>query len=70
VLTVCGHAHETCPRFLGTTRVIHQGFDDPPALAHIAASDEEALTYYRRVRDEIRQFVQERLPVLLAELDA
>jgi arsenate reductase len=57
VVTVCGHAHETCPVFPGKTRVIHAGFDDPPALAADARTEEEALSHYRRVRDEIRAFV-------------
>lgn len=58
VVTVCGHAHETCPVFPGRTRVVHRGFDDPPALAREAATEEEALGHYRRVRDEIRAFVE------------
>ncbi|MBN1442655.1 MAG: arsenate reductase ArsC [Planctomycetes bacterium] len=66
VVTVCGHANENCPVFPGTTRVVHVGFDDPPALAKTATSEEEALGHYRRVRDEIRAFV-ERLPEALAE---
>jgi arsenate reductase len=57
VVTVCGHAHETCPMFSGTTRVVHVGFDDPPALAKLATNEAEALAHYRRVRDEIKQFV-------------
>src|SRR6185503_9113545 len=61
VVTVCDHAHETCPLFPGKTRVTHVGFDDPPRLAADAKNEEEALTHYRRVRDEIRAFV-ERLP--------
>ena len=46
-------------------RVIHQGFDDPPRLAANAGSDDEAMLHYRRVRDEIREFVQKNVPVLL-----
>jgi arsenate reductase len=57
VITVCGHAHESCPVFPGKTKVTHVGFDDPPRLAKDAASEEEALNHYRRVRDEIRAFV-------------
>jgi arsenate reductase len=57
VVTVCGHANETCPVFPGETTVVHRGFDDPPALAKEAASEEEAFGHYRRVRDEIREFV-------------
>jgi arsenate reductase len=67
VVTVCGNAHETCPVFPGKGKVVHVGFDDPPKLAKDAKSEEEALTHYRRVRDEIRAFV-ERLPeALLAQ---
>jgi len=58
VVTVCGHANEHCPVFPGKTRVVHVGFDDPPALAAGARTDEEALAHYRRVRDEIRAFVE------------
>lgn len=64
VVTVCDHAHESCPLFPGRTRVAHVGFDDPPRLAREAESEEEALGHYRRVRDEIRAFV-ERLPEVL-----
>ena len=70
VITVCGHAHETCPVFPGKCRVIHAGFDDPPLLARQLAAkgaDEETqLDCYRRVRDEIRAFV-ETLPDSLKE---
>jgi len=57
VVTVCGHADENCPVFAGTPRIVHVGFDDPPKLARDAATEEEALAHYRRVRDEIREFV-------------
>jgi arsenate reductase len=67
VVTVCGAAHEACPRFAGRTRVVHVGFDDPPTLALTAATEEEALAHYRRVRDEIRAFV-ETLPESLFRL--
>ena len=55
VITLCGHANETCPFFPG--KQIHHGFDDPPRLALEAKDEEEQLTHYRRVRDEIRDFV-------------
>jgi arsenate reductase len=58
VVTVCDHVRESCPLFPGTAKVVHVGFDDPPALARSAASEEEALTHYRRVRDEIRDWIQ------------
>ena len=56
VFTVCDSAHEACPALPGA-RVIHAGFDDPPRLAAGAATEEEAMGHYRRVRDEIRAFV-------------
>ncbi|MCC6124517.1 MAG: arsenate reductase ArsC [Pirellulales bacterium] len=64
VITVCGHAGENCPVFPGKTKVLHAGFDDPPRLAADAKTEEERLAPYRRVRDEIREFI-ERLPDLL-----
>jgi arsenate reductase len=66
VVTVCGHAHESCPVFPGKARVVHHGFDDPPKLARDAATEEEALVHYRRVRDDIRRFV-ETLPEALVD---
>ena len=65
VITVCGNAQESCPAFPGRTKVVHVGFDDPPRLAKEARTEEEALNHYRRVRDEIRKFV-ETLPEVLA----
>jgi arsenate reductase len=61
VVTVCGHANENCPLFPGAAKVVHVGFNDPPALARQVEGDEEKLNCYRRVRDEIRAFV-EKLP--------
>jgi arsenate reductase len=65
VITVCGHADEHCPAWPAGTRVVHVGFDDPPKLAKSAATPEEGLGHYRRVRNEIRAFVATRLPGLL-----
>ncbi len=65
VITVCGHADENCPAFLTRAKVVHVGFDDPPKLAKQAANEEEALNHYRRVRDEIRHFIQHDLPKLI-----
>jgi arsenate reductase len=61
VVTVCSGTGESCPVFPGKVKVIHAGFDDPPELARGAETEEAALEHYRRVRDEIRAFV-ERLP--------
>ena len=66
VITVCGHADEHCPAFPSKTQVVHVGFDDPPSLAAGAQNEEEALSHFRRVRDEIRVFI-ETLPGKLSE---
>ncbi len=66
VITVCDHAHETCPIFPANARVVHIGFDDPPKMTPPDASEEEQLDAFRRVRDEIKAFV-EQLPGNLEE---
>ena len=58
VVTVCSEADAVCPLFPGGAKVVHVPFDDPPKLAAGAASEEEALDHYRRVRDEIREFIE------------
>ena len=58
VVTVCGHADEHCPIFPSKAKVIHIGFDDPPSLATSAESEDEVLSHFRRVRDEIRAFIE------------
>lgn len=58
VVTVCDAASEACPVFPNASRVLHAGFDDPPRLAKHAASDDEAMPHFRRIRDEIRRFIQ------------
>jgi arsenate reductase len=58
VVTVCGHANETCPFFPGRTKVVHVGFDDPPKLAAACETEEERLNCYRLVRDKIKEFIQ------------
>jgi len=58
VITVCGHADENCPWFPTKTKVIHVGFDDPPRLAKMVEEEEEKLNCYRRVRDQIKEFIQ------------
>ena len=58
VITVCGHADENCPVFSCSTTVVHRGFDDPPKLAQTAKTEKEALGYYRRVRDEIKAYIE------------
>jgi arsenate reductase len=58
VVTVCGHADEHCPLFPGETKVVHVGFEDPPKLTKHLPDGEMKLAVYRRVRDEIRRFVE------------
>ena len=59
VVTVCDLANEHCPLFPGKTKTVHVGFDDPPKLAVNAETEEEALNCYRKVRDEIKAFVEQ-----------
>lgn len=66
VITVCDTAADACPVFPRPVSKLHRSFEDPPALARNAASEDEALSHYRRVRDEIRDFVQT-LPDLLKD---
>jgi arsenate reductase len=68
VITVCSDADRNCPIFPGKAIKVHHGFDDPPKLAKTAETEEEALSHYRRVRDEIRDFVMT-LPEALLEND-
>ncbi len=51
VITVCDGAKEACPVFMGTVKHrLHIGFDDP---AEATGTEEEILSVFRRVRDEI-----------------
>jgi arsenate reductase len=52
VITLCGSAHETCPLYIGGTKKMHIGFDDPAAAT---GSEEDILREYCRVRDEIKE---------------
>lgn len=58
VITVCDAAAEACPVFPRPVSKLHRSFQDPPALAANAGNEEEVLAQYRRVRDEIRAFVE------------
>jgi len=68
VITLCDNAQKTCPTFPAKTSVMHVGFEDPPRLAAAVRDGEETLTHYRRVRDEIRKFI-EGLPEVLPGKD-
>lgn len=56
VVTLCDHAHETCPYLPG--RIVHHSFADPPLLTRDATSEQEVLDGYRTVRDQIKRFVE------------
>lgn len=57
VVTICDNARETCPFFPAGTALVHRGFDDPPALESSKEAAEDVLAPYRRVRDEIRDYI-------------
>ena len=59
MITVCDNAYESCAIFPGKTKVIHVGFDDPPRLAKEVKTEQEALDCYRRIRDEMRVFIEQ-----------
>jgi arsenate reductase (thioredoxin) len=58
VITVCDSARENCPYFPGKVKRFHKSFDDPPALTRHLADKASILQVYRRVRDEIKKFVE------------
>jgi arsenate reductase len=55
VLTVCDNAKESCPIYPGHTNRVHHNFEDPAA---VLGTDEERLAAFRRVRDEIREYLR------------
>ena len=64
VVTVCDDARESCPVFAGKAKTVHSSFEDPPILSQTSKNEDEALSHYRRIRDEIRKFI-EGLPEIL-----
>jgi arsenate reductase len=56
VITVCDNAREACPVFFGVAEKLHHSFEDPAAFA---GSEEERLATFRRVRDELREYLRE-----------
>ncbi len=62
VISLCDHARQTCPYFPGKAMQVHAGFDDPPSMAQELAKNgagrEHQLDCYRRVRDEIKKYIQ------------
>ena len=61
IATVCDNAREACPIFTGSCKQkIHRGFIDP---ADATGSDSEITKTYRRIRDEIQEWLVELLEV-------
>jgi arsenate reductase len=58
VITVCDEANEACPFFPGATNRLHWSFEDP---SRAAGSEERRLAVFRRVRDEIRERIEQEL---------
>jgi arsenate reductase len=56
VLTVCDNAKESCPIYPGHANRLHHNFEDP---AVVQGSEEERLTAFRKVRDEIRAYLKD-----------
>jgi arsenate reductase len=57
-ISLCSDADENCPVFPAKTKIIHHGFDDPPKLAANAKDEEEKIGHYRRVRDQICEYIK------------
>jgi arsenate reductase (thioredoxin) len=68
VITVCDSARERCPYFAGGVKTVHKGFEDPPFLARNAKTDNAVLAHYRRIRDEIREFINQMPEILEKEI--
>ena len=58
VITVCDNARESCPVFFGAAKRLHHDFEDPAAFT---GCEEERLALFRRVRDELRAFLQDKI---------
>jgi len=56
VITVCDNARESCPLFFGAANRFHHDFEDPVAAE---GSDDNRLAIFRRVRDELREYLRE-----------
>ena len=57
IITVCDQAAESCPHFTGKGKIISKSFPDPPKMAAEAKTEEEKLVCFRKVRDDIKEFV-------------
>jgi arsenate reductase (thioredoxin) len=56
VITVCDEANETCPVFAGAKNRLHWSLEDP---SRADGSEEERLAVFRRVREEIRERIEQ-----------
>jgi arsenate reductase (thioredoxin) len=54
IITLCDHAAQNCPVFLGKGMRLHHGFSDPAA---VQGSEQDVLEAFRKVRDELKQFI-------------
>ncbi|MEZ4754440.1 MAG: arsenate reductase ArsC [Bdellovibrionota bacterium] len=66
IVSVCDSAAKSCPTPPEGVRIIQAPFDDPPQLAENSKTENEAMSHYRRVRDEIKEFVLS-LPAIWSE---
>jgi arsenate reductase len=64
IITLCDHAKETCPMVPVNTKKIHVSFEDPAIYAYKLTVEDEILYHFRKVRDEIKTFVEEMPEVL------
>jgi arsenate reductase (thioredoxin) len=67
VITVCNNAKETCPVFPGKTKRVHRNFEDPPPPSVV--SDEDRLSIFRRVCEEIREWMKDFIAGQIARTD-
>ena len=58
VITLCDSAQKNCPFFPARYGIIHRSFDDPIRFAKNETDKQEKLKHYRRVRDEIKAFIE------------
>lgn len=56
LITVCSKAEKRCPFFPGLSQRLHWPFDDP---ADFTGSEEERLTFFRMIRDQIDTKIQD-----------
>jgi arsenate reductase len=55
VITVCDNAREACPNYPGHCNRLHHSFEDPVA---VQGSQETRLAAFRKVRDQIREYLR------------